>query len=619
MKAMVAAKIFFTILLTGLAVGCAVTDRKSGEPTLAQELTYAQEFESIVEIIRERGYRQVDFDKRDSKDVILYLLHALDPAYLVLKKQDVEHLQTKYFKDIASEKKRYSALVMVIEEFSMYASMVMERSVLEHLAVEPDWTSDHIDATYDYWASTDSALSIRWENVVYGDASYYHHDGYNWTDIHQMLLKSYSMILNHGMFLSDGEKFVLAANAALELVDSESMYWESTESMDQYSLSTEGLGLIPGWIGGSLKVEKIIAGGPADLDGKTYQGDQIVAIAEEGQEFVSTSGLTLQQVTRLLRGETGTMVHLRLRRDNLPIDVAIARGSLETHSQRISHRVDELTLDGKRYALGILTVPAFYVDFQAMRRKEPNYLSAARDLEQSLDTLQALPVDGVVIDIRGNSGGSLQEGNLVANLFIESGPVFQILHGRKKKVFRDGKRNKSDYYDAPLVVLVDQLSAGSSEILAGMIQDYSGGVVVGHQTYGHGVVQSMIPMSEGQIRLTESELFRVTGESYQINGVTPDIALQVSNRPLLERVGQKNERNPILPGKILPVKTRNYNKAPPELLKTLNLLHLERVVSDPLLKTADHVGQEADTELYEAKNIAIDYIRALKSDRHQRE
>lgn len=607
----VSVKCLLMVLASGLLVSCTATSKSDGGRAIAQGLTYAQEFELVVEIIEEQGFREVDFDQEESKDAIAYLLHALDPGYFVLVSHDVEDLQEKYAGSVSSTDTRYSALMMVIEEFSAYSSMVMERDALDLLTAEPDGPLEVVNVAYNDWAHTDSELRSRWENVVRNDTSYYYQDGYEWPEIQEALTNYYSTILIQPMFLSDQEKFVLAANAALELVDSDSKYFVGEESTAMSSLSSAGIGLAVNWHGAALEVERVVVGGPADLDGRIFEGDEIIAIAQEGGEFVPISGLSWYEASNILHGEPGTTVRLKLRRGNLPIEVSVNRGDLGPDNQRIYYQVEEVVTENQSYKLGMITVPAFYSDFQAMRRKEQDYLSAARDMAQSLKELQAMSVDGVIIDLRNNGGGSIQEGNLIAGLFIEFGPVIQILHGKEKKVFRDGKRMRSDYYHGPLVVLVDQLSAGSSEIVAGVIQDYGAGIIVGHRTYGHGVVQTLIPMNEGQIALTVSELYRVTGVSYQINGVTPDIALKGSNHSLLGNVGQRFERNSIPPGEIHPVKTANYSKAPRELLEGLNKLHLERGVSDTPLETAGHDNVDTDLELYEAKNIAVDYIRAL--------
>lgn len=604
-------KAFLSFLMVGFLVSCASVDQSSGKPALAQGATDSEKFDFVVATIRDKGFREVSFDQNDLKDAIEYLLHALDPAYLVLKKPDVETLKERFASNVSFTENGYSTLLLVIDEFSTYSTRVMEQDVLGILAVEPNWTQNSVDVGYSDWALTESDLHSRWEKLVHYDASYYYQLGYSWPEIQDLLSNNYSAMLIRPMFFSDEDKFVLAANSTLELVDSESSYFVNAVS-EPYSLSTEGIGLVTSWRGGSITVDKVIVGGPADIEGSTLEGDQIIGIAEEGEEFTWTSRLTLHEVTGLLLGPSGTTVHLKLRRGNLPIDVAVKRGVLNIHNRRISHRVEEVTAQGESYTLGIVSVPGFYVDFQAMRRKDSNYLSASRDMAESVKALQALSVDGIIVDLRGNSGGALQEGNLMAELFIEFGPVVQILQGRDKRVFRDGKRMKSEYYNGPLVVLVDQLSAGSSEIVAGVIQDYNAGIIVGQPTFGHGVLQTLIPMNEGQLKITESELYRVTGISYQINGVTPDVILDVSNHPSNIDVGQRYELNSIPPGEILAVKTANYGKAPRELVENLSQLHNRRVESGRLLKRDDPARQPVDIELYQAKNIAVDYIRALQ-------
>ena len=161
--------------------------------------------------------------------------------------------------------------------------------------------------------------------------------------------------------------------------------------------------------------------------------------------------------------------------------------------------------------LGVIDIPAFYIDFEGMRR-EPDFKSTTRDVKRLLDELIAEDVDGVIIDLRNNGGGSLQEANDLTGLFIEYGPTVQIRHS-SRKVFRDGKRLRTPYYDGPLAVLINRLSASASEIFAGAIQDYQRGIVVGSQSFGKGTVQTLIPLPEGQPKLTESTASAVTAPS----------------------------------------------------------------------------------------------------------
>jgi len=206
----------------------------------------------------------------------------------------------------------------------------------------------------------------------------------------------------------------------------------------------------------------------------------------------------------------------------LPMEIAIVRNRVKLEEQSAQKEILEIP-DGEHVRrIGVIDIPAFYIDFAAMRRGDKDYKSTTRDVKKLLEELEAEQVDGVIIDLRGNGGGSLQEANELTGLFIEYGPTVQIRHS-SRRVWRDGKRLRGDYFEGPLVVMIDRLSASASEIFAGAIQDYQRGLVVGDQSFGKGTVQTLVPLTEGQLKLTESKFYRISGDSTQHRGVIPDI------------------------------------------------------------------------------------------------
>ena len=204
--------------------------------------------------------------------------------------------------------------------------------------------------------------------------------------------------------------------------------------------------------------------------------------------------------------------------------ITIVRNKVKLEEQSAQKEIMEIPgeSEGESKTVGVIDIPAFYIDFEAMRRGDSNYKSTTRDVKKLLDELVADGVDGIVIDLRNNGGGSLQEANELTGLFIEYGPTVQIRHS-SRRVWRDGKRLRTPYYEGPLVVLINRLSASASEIFAGAIQDYDRGLIVGDQSFGKGTVQTLIPLTEGQLKVTESKFYRISGESTQHRGVLPDV------------------------------------------------------------------------------------------------
>ena len=229
------------------------------------------------------------------------------------------------------------------------------------------------------------------------------------------------------------------------------------------------------------------------------------------------------------------------------------------------------------FKLGIIDIPAFYIDFEAMRKGDPNYKSTTRDVSKLLKDLIADGVDGIIIDLRENGGGSLQEANQLTGLFIEQGPTVQIRHS-SKQIYRDGKRTSSSYYTGPLAVLINRLSASASEIFAGAIQDYQRGVIVGTQSFGKGTVQSLTALEQGQLKITESKFYRISGESTQHRGVVPDVAFPAIYDK--QKVGESSLDNALAWDTINPIRHRKYFDIP-AVIPALIAKHEQRMETDP--------------------------------------
>ena len=208
---------------------------------------------------------------------------------------------------------------------------------------------------------------------------------------------------------------------------------------------------------------------------------------------------------------------------------------MKLEEQSASKDVIELDRNGETYRIGVINIPTFYADFQAMQAGDPNYKSTTRDVRKLIEELKASGVDGVVMDLRNNGGGALHEANDLVGLFIDEGPTVQIRNANNDvQVLED--EDPSVVYDGPLVVLVNRMSASASEIFAGAIQDYGRGLVVGSQTFGKGTVQAVRPLNHGQLKITQSKFYRVSGGSTQHKGVIPDI--EIPSRIDKTRIGE---------------------------------------------------------------------------------
>ncbi len=293
-------------------------------------------------------------------------------------------------------------------------------------------------------------------------------------------------------------------------------------------LSLEGIGALLQSDDMYVKVVQLIAGGPADRGKELKPADRIVAVGQgEKGELVDVEGWRLDDVVDLIRGPKGTVVRLKV----IPADktdisktsvISITRDTVKLEEESAKKRVIEVKRGDKTYRVGVIRLPAFYIDFKTAMAGNPDYRSGTHDVEKLIRELLKENIDSLVIDLRDNGGGSLQEANDMTGLFISIGPVVQIRNA-DDEVMLGSDFNPKIAYSGPMAVLVNRLSASASEIFAGAIQDYGRGIIVGSQTFGKGTVQSIEPLGPGRVKYTEAKYYRISGESTQNRGVIPDI------------------------------------------------------------------------------------------------
>ncbi|KZZ50785.1 peptidase S41, partial [Thalassolituus sp. HI0120] len=297
------------------------------------------------------------------------------------------------------------------------------------------------------------------------------------------------------------------------------------------SLSLQGIGAVLQTEDEHTKVVRLVPAGPADKAGNLEPADKIVGVGQNADgEMVDVIGWRLDEVVDLIRGTKGTTVRLEI----LPASgngseskvVSIIRDEVKLEEQSAQKDIIELQ-DGNSEnptvrKVGVIDIPTFYIDFQGRMENKPDYRSTTRDVAKLIQELKVEGVEGLIIDLRNNGGGSLEEAIHLTGLFIPTGPVVQVRSIRGHvEVLKD--QDPEVLYDGPITVLVNRLSASASEIFAGAIQDYGRGIVVGGQTFGKGTVQSLRRLHHGQLKITQAKFYRVSGDSTQHQGVIPDI------------------------------------------------------------------------------------------------
>ncbi|MDQ9008804.1 carboxy terminal-processing peptidase [Acinetobacter gerneri] len=317
--------------------------------------------------------------------------------------------------------------------------------------------------------------------------------------------------------------------------DPHSNYFPPLDAMElnrQTTLQLEGIGVSIRPERGNedyTKIETIVEGGPASKSGQVKSGDRIVGVAQDGDKMVDVIGWQSSEIVGLIRGKRGTKVTIKLLGPGASMsqarNVVLTRDVIQEEDAGVRTRTVEVSRDGKKHLYGVLEIPSFYLNYRA-RRAGNEYRSVAEDTAKALKELSAKKVEGVIVDLRNNPGGSLEEVSKMIGQVIKSGPVVQIRDGNGNvSVFQDSDGGEQ-LYAGPMAVLINLASASASEIYSAAIQDYGRGIVIGSTTTGKGTAQVQLDsLAYGQATLTQRKFYRVTGGSTQNKGVIPDVKL----------------------------------------------------------------------------------------------
>jgi len=352
--------------------------------------------------------------------------------------------------------------------------------------------------------------------------------------------------LNYFEQTRDDDIFNIFINSIASIYGPHTNYMSPKNSEDfdiNMSLSLEGIGALLSSDGLYTSISSLVPGGPAEKTESLKPEDKIVGIGQDDDgEIVDVVGWRIDDVVDLIRGPKGSKVRLEIipstsLNDSETKEIEIIRNVVKLEDQAAEKKVLSLKRNDKDYKVGVIELPAFYFDFDAYQKRDYNYKSSSKDVKKLLKELKNENVDGLVIDLRNNGGGSLYEANALAHLFLGRGTTVQV-KSSNGNIQGLGERWGYQFFDKPLVILVNKFSASASEILAGAIQDYDRGLVVGTSTFGKGTVQKVDLLSAGQIKFTESKFYRVSGSSTQNLGVEPDI-----NLPSLYKIDELGESN----------------------------------------------------------------------------
>ncbi len=499
----------------------------------------------VADIIAHEHYRRAPLDDHLSSLILDRYLDAIDGGRSYFYASDIAEFEKyRYQLDDAIKTGDVEPAFVI---FRRYQQRSRERVAyaIDLLAKKPDFDieeSFNFDREKEPWPANAAEMNELWRKRVKNDALSLVTTGKQWPEVVDLLRKRYEHVAKRMDQSKPDDVFEAFMNAFVLSLDPHSNYFSARNSEEyniQMSLSYEGIGASLQLTDDYVTVMDVIAGGPAAVSGKLTASDRITAVGQgKSGELEDVIGWRLDDVVGKIRGPGGSIVRLQL----LPAGAApgstqkvveFTRNRVSLENQASKKAMRTVPRNGRDLKVGVVTVPSFYQDYDASRAGAKDYRSTTRDVQRLIGELRKDGAEVIIMDLRANGGGYLPEAESLTGLFIDRGPVVQ-LRDTAGHIEVDDDPNPAVFYSGPMIVLVDRFSASASEIFAGAIQDYGRALIVGQQTYGKGTVQNAHPLNYsifgrkpelGQLNVTIGKYYRVTGESTQDRGVTPDISL----------------------------------------------------------------------------------------------
>jgi len=609
--------LFFFVIYAGLVL--AVDVNLNIKPTLENQKIQKE----IIKKVKEDHFFRVNNIESINNIFQEKLIESLDPSKLYFTKLEFEkygnNLNNNEIFDLNNSFKILNKYFNRLIEATSYQIEILKDFNFDFSK------SEYIDVYSDdnEWKSSFAELRKEWFLLTKNDLlnEILDEDITDETEIKQTLIDRYERRIRRITQRNNEDYFSLIMNNFTSQFDPHSAYLspKSAEDFDmQMSLSLEGIGALLGVEDDYAKVVSLVPGGPAAKSKQLSPDDRIVSIRQAYEEkSTDVVGWRIDEIVKLIRGDAGTEVELEIM-PSKSIEsserkfVTLVREEVQLEEQAAKSRIIDVNSELRNYRVGIIELPAFYIDFNAWRDRDPNFRSSSRDVEDILKSFNQDNVDAVLIDLRGNSGGSLYEANKLTGLFVASGATVQVKESSGNiRPWGDGRAKQ--IWKKPLGVLVDRYSASASEIFAGAIQDYKRGIVVGHRTFGKGTVQRLDDLSAGQIKITESKFYRVSGSSTQAKGIEPDIILPSTWD--VEETGESSLDESLPWDTIRPIRHRIFNLNDFAIQKASEN-HLDRLSSDPNLQYIQKIRQKYDQRKSKKKlSLNIDERRKDKLDR----
>ncbi|MCG6983900.1 MAG: carboxy terminal-processing peptidase [Thiocapsa sp.] len=595
--------IHLVFILAGLLSGSLVSAAPRQVPLSELFPSPAQAKSAVVinKVLERYHYRKVTLDNAFAKGVLTSYLETLDPNRSFFLARDVNRFDGGARR--LEDGLRRGELDLAFDVFRVYRMRVDERVgyALTVLGGPFDFDRDEafqLDSPDTAWAVDGAELDERWRKRVKNDFLTLRMTGKSDEEIRDRLRKRYDGLLRRTQQFDGDDVFQTFMNAFTQTLEPHTSYMSpsTSENFDiSMKLSLEGIGAVLRSDNEYTVIQSTVPGGPARESGQVLTGDRIVGVGQGLDGPVEdVVGWRLQDVVDKIRGPKGSVVRLQLLPKSAATtgrarEIALVRNEIKLEDQAAKGFVLDDLSNAPGTRIGVIEIPAFYRDFQAEGTGDRNFRSTTRDVRHLIDDLAGQDVAGIVIDLRGNGGGSLAEATSLTGLFIDTGPVVQVKDAfGKVEVETDPEPGVA--YRGPLAVLVDRDSASASEIFAGAIQDYGRGLVIGEPTFGKGTVQTLIDLNRyvpgeqndlGRLRLTMAEFFRISGGSTQLRGVEPDIRFPTADYMLDH--GERSLDNALPWTRIRPADYKKVGSQSVELL-ALQSASADRISRDPGFK-----------------------------------
>jgi carboxyl-terminal processing protease len=521
------------------AVLCAQPDDQAVEYTVLEPTKQQKKIsDALVDHLQHKHYRKIVLDDDMSSKIFYRFLDELDPSHSYFYRGDIDGIEHVY-RFALDDALNKGDLEPAFKIFNRYQKRVIEQLTTLIARVEKGFgdmdfdidETQRVDRKNIPWPNSEIAMQELWRKRLKGNVINLLLADKTLEEAQETLLKRYRNQLKRVRQTSSDDAFDFYINALALSTDPHTQYFSPHRSENfniNMSLSLEGIGAVLVNEDEYTKVTRLIPGGPAERSKLLKAGDRILGVSQgEDGKMADIVGWRLDEVVNIIRGPKGTLVRLEI----IPADAAdvhqtkvisIVRDKVKLEEQAAKKQIIEVKRDARSHKIGIIDIPTFYADFKGMNQGKRNYKSTTKDVKRLLFELKKEGAEGIIIDLRDNGGGSLQEANKLTGLFIALGPTVQVKNADGRiDIIRD--HDPTIVYTGPLLVLVNRMSASASEIFAGAVQDYQRGLVLGEQTFGKGTVQSLLPLSRGQLKATTAKYYRISGKSTQHKGVEPDL------------------------------------------------------------------------------------------------